>query len=578
MNSNKLHRNPSLRSSFVRDTSYRMSPVFGYVPSCLIWLALFLLTGSVAFGSTTPTFIQERDNQVNSGKTSGVTLASPTTAGNLIVAYLIWDNTGSASVSDSHGNSYASAVAPTRWSNGKYSAQVFYTINLRGGVDTVTATFATAVSSFGIVYAHEYSGISQTAPVDVTAAAAAASGSLNSGSAATANATDLLFAGGVSANVVTSPGAGYMARAKSHGNMTEDRIVSSKGSYNATASNSAGAWAMQMVAFKGVSSGASSSATLQSVAVSPSNSSVSQSQTQQFTATGTYSDASTKNITTSVTWASSNTAVATIGANTGLATGIAAGTSQITAALGTVTSPSRSLTVVTSVTLQSITVSPSNSSVTQSQTQQFTATGTYGDGSTKNITTSVTWASSNTAVATIGANTGLATGIAAGTSQITATLGSVVSPNDTVTVAKGVYLQSIAVSPSNSSLSQSQTQQFTATGTYSDGSSKNITTSINWASSNAAVATIGANTGLATGISAGASQISASLGSITSPSSALAVTAATGNSYTTNFALTENPISEGGKLDQRKGDRLRLGRCSHHAGACLRDGAGHRGL
>ena len=316
MNPNKLHRNPSLRSSFVRDTSYRMSPVFGYVPSCLIWLALFLLTGSVAFGSTTPTFIQERDNQVNSGKTSGVTLASPTTAGNLIVAYLIWDNTGSASVSDSLGNSYASAVAPTRWSNGKYSAQVFYTINLRGGVDTVTATFATAVSSFGIVYAHEYSGISQTAPVDVTAAAAAASGSLNSGPATTTNATDLLFAGGVTANVVTSPGAGYMARATSHGNMTEDRIASSKGSYSATASNGGGAWAMQMVAFKGVSSGTSSSATLQSVAVSPSNSSVSQSQTQQFTATGTYSDASTKNITTSGTWASSNTAVATIGANT----------------------------------------------------------------------------------------------------------------------------------------------------------------------------------------------------------------------------------------------------------------------
>ena len=52
MNLNKLHlRNPSLRSSFVGDSSYRMSPVFGYVPSCLIWLALFLLTGSVAFGS-----------------------------------------------------------------------------------------------------------------------------------------------------------------------------------------------------------------------------------------------------------------------------------------------------------------------------------------------------------------------------------------------------------------------------------------------------------------------------------------------------------------------------------------------
>ncbi len=103
--------------------------------------------------------------------------------------------------------------------------------------------------------------------------------------------------------------------------------------------------------------------------------------------------------------------------NTGLATGIAAGTSQITATLGSVTSTARTLTVIKSVSLQSIAVTPSNPSINQSQTQQFTATGTYSDGSTKNITTSVSWTSSNTAVAAIGVNTGLATGIAAGTSK-----------------------------------------------------------------------------------------------------------------------------------------------------------------
>jgi chitodextrinase len=219
--------------------------------SFLIWLTLFLQTGIAALGATTPAFIQERDNQVTSGNTSRATLSSKTTAGNLFVVYLIWDNTGSASVSDSLGNAYASAVAPIRWSNGKYSAQIFYTINRSGGVGTMTATFATGIKSFGIIYAHEYSGVSQPAPIDVTAVAAGTSGSLNSGSANTTNATDLLFAGGVSANSVTSPGAGYTARSTSQGNMTEDRIVSAKGSYGATASNSGGAWAMQMVAFKG---------------------------------------------------------------------------------------------------------------------------------------------------------------------------------------------------------------------------------------------------------------------------------------------------------------------------------------
>src|ERR1700687_1838651 len=83
------------------------------------------------------------------------------------------------------------------------------------------------------------------------------SGPLSSGSATTTNDTDLLFAAGVSSNFVTSPGVGYTARARSQGNMTEDKIVSAKGSYSATASNSGGAWAMQMVAFKGVADGTS---------------------------------------------------------------------------------------------------------------------------------------------------------------------------------------------------------------------------------------------------------------------------------------------------------------------------------
>ena len=202
-----------------------------------------------------------------------------------------------------------------------------------------------------------------------------------------------------------------------------------------------------------------------------------------------------------------------------------------------------------SATLQSVAVSPSNPSINKSQTQQFTATGTYSDGSTKNITTSVTSASSNTAVATIGANTGLATGITAGTSQITATLGNVTSPNDTLTVktltVNTITLQSISVAPSNPSINKSQTQQFSATGTYSDSSNKDITNSVTWASSSTGIATIGANTGLASGIAAGTSQIT-TLGSVVSPIDILTVTA-TSNSYTTNFALAENPISEGRK-------------------------------
>ena len=129
------------------------------------------ITGATVTSSV-PSFVQQKDNQVTSGTTSSATFSSPATAGNLIVVYLVWDNTGAAGVSDSLGNTYRAAIGSTLWSNSRYSVQTFYAINRGGGSDTVTATFATAVSSFGIVYAHEYSGVAQTAPVDGTAAAA----------------------------------------------------------------------------------------------------------------------------------------------------------------------------------------------------------------------------------------------------------------------------------------------------------------------------------------------------------------------------------------------------------------------
>ena len=54
-----------------------------------------------------------------------------------------------------------------------------------------------------------------------------------------------------------------------------------------------------------------------------------------------------------------------------------------------------------SASLVSIAVTPANASIAKGTTQQFTATGTYSDSSTQNLTSSVTWTSSNTTVATI---------------------------------------------------------------------------------------------------------------------------------------------------------------------------------
>ena len=85
--------------------------------------------------------------------------------------------------------------------------------------------------------------------------------------------------------------------------------------------------------------------------------------------------------------------------------------------------------------LSSITVAPSNPSILSvDSTQQFTAIGAYSDGATANITSQVTWASSNISKATI-SSMGLATGEAAGNTNITAALSGVTSPAVALTVA-----------------------------------------------------------------------------------------------------------------------------------------------
>jgi hypothetical protein len=184
--------------------------------------------------------------------------------------------------------------------------------------------------------------------------------------------------------------------------------------------------------------GTGSTSGLTSIAITPANPSVAVGATQQFTATGTFNTGEIYNLTQSVNWGSTKTSVATISNATGtqgLATAVAVGTSTIKATAGGITGQT-TLTVTSAPTLTSITIAPALPSITVGSTLQFTATGTYSDGSTQVITTTVTWASVSTAVATVSnasGTQGLATGVAVGTSTITATLGTVNS-STTLTV------------------------------------------------------------------------------------------------------------------------------------------------
>jgi len=262
------------------------------------------------------------------------------------------------------------------------------------------------------------------------------------------------------------------------------------------------------------------SASLTTLQVSPGTTAIGAGAMQQFTATGKFSDGSSKDMTASVTWSSSDTAVATINSS-GMATGIISGAVTITAKSGTVQGVAGLNVTVAAVNLSSINVSPAASSIPVNTTQQFKATGSYTDGSSRDLTALVTWASTANAVATIDA-TGLATGVAAGPTTISATLGSV-SGSTSLTIAAPT-IAALTVSPDGLTLGMGIKQQFTATAVYTDGSSQDLSTGIIWSSSDATVATIDSN-GLATMVGPGTITITASVGAV-SDTATLTVVAA----------------------------------------------------
>jgi hypothetical protein len=73
----------------------------------------------------------------------------------------------------------------------------------------------------------------------------------NSGSATTTSASELIVGAGNPSSVFTAAGTGFTKRIiNAFGGISEDKIVSSTGSYNATATLTSGTWVMQMATFR----------------------------------------------------------------------------------------------------------------------------------------------------------------------------------------------------------------------------------------------------------------------------------------------------------------------------------------
>jgi N-acetylneuraminic acid mutarotase len=240
----------------------------------------------------------------------------------------------------------------------------------------------------------------------------------------------------------------------------------------------------------GGSDGSGGGASLVSIALAPVAPSAAAGSLTQMSATGTYTDGTHKILTSQVSWASSNKTVATINA-AGVASALTPGSTTLSGSLQGIEGMT-SLTV-TKAALVSIQITPSKPSIPNGLTQQLTATGTFADHSTQNLTTLVTWTSSSTAVATVSNATGskgLATSVTQGSTTITASQGAI-SGVTTLTVGAAVPV-SLVVTPANPSVTTllSLRTAFTATVLFSDRTTIDSTPSAIWSTSNNSVGTI----------------------------------------------------------------------------------------
>ena len=206
-------------------------------------------------------FIQGNFQAPQSSPTSvAVTYTGAQSAGDLNVVVVGWNDASTtvSSVTDTMGNTYTLAVGPTVQpgpaGGGGLSQSIYYAKNIASATangNAVTVRFS-AAAAFPDVRILEYSGLSPTSPLDVTAAAVGNSATSSSGTATTTSANELLVGANMTFTITTGPGAGFTSRmiTTPDGDIAEDRIVTATGSYQATAPVGAGPWIMQLVGFR----------------------------------------------------------------------------------------------------------------------------------------------------------------------------------------------------------------------------------------------------------------------------------------------------------------------------------------
>ncbi|MCL1123460.1 Ig-like domain-containing protein [Shewanella surugensis] len=282
------------------------------------------------------------------------------------------------------------------------------------------------------------------------------------------------------------------------------------------------------------------------LSLSPATAYIGIDDTQAYSLIATYSDNSTSTVTHYADWYSSDTSIATV--DTGVATGVSEGNVTITASLKGV-SATATLYVFSS-TPTSLVVTPVDETIQQGTQQQYTATLYYEDDTSSDVTDDdgIVWSSSNTSCATIESSGDTTPGLAQAldvSADCETSISAILNNNDDLSDSTDLTVDAVTVttfdiSPTDDSIANGEELQYTATVTYSDGTTYDATTDSNtsWSSSKTSIATIGDDTGYATSVAEGTTTISVSYNS-NDASTSLTVT----DAYVTELSITPTTAS-----------------------------------
>lgn len=237
-----------------------------------------------------------------------------------------------------------------------------------------------------------------------------------------------------------------------------------------------------------------------------------------YRAIATYSNGTAADITILANWNVDNSSTATVGNTSGAKGSLSALTTGNVSVQATYMNITGAKDVaVTTATVTSLSLAPTVS-IVRGTTYAYTLTANYSDGTSQNVSNSAVWTSSDTTVAgvtTSPTNGGSTQGLLAGNADITASFGGK-SVTSNLTVTAGT-LVSISIG-GNANVNKGETKQYTATGTYSDGSTQDISSLVSWSSSNSSVCSISnavADKGKAYADGVGSSTVTATLSGIT---------------------------------------------------------------